>query len=288
MGNWECVLSNTKVCKATLQLARFFADMDPTEVERPVTDKRRKILKEEMIANRFSHATWAYGILPNGTNVRLNGQGCSQAALIVKEETGEFPDFLVSIVCYKVRNMQDAADLFGTFDSAESARSATQLMNTISKTHKMETPTRLLRLAAGAIASSVSPGEEYAMRKYNKQHLVVDHPAVRDFVCEALSAPDATFLRTQAVANVIASTFLVAPRKAKEFWNKITDGSDNAVLPIRQYILNTKGGHGSGSDRQIVEYNVRKAWRAWHDGQKWVRTTRVGKPIEMTPNGSQE
>jgi hypothetical protein len=234
MPDFNLVKSET--VDLTFALAKEFADMEHTSVERELNDNRMAYLTKKIEGKLLVPFHWAKAILPNKKVLRMNGQHSSKAlieyAASVQDGTpnGGFPQGLKAhIDTYEVPNMLGAVELFRQIDARQSGRSPADVAGTYQMINDQiaNLPRPNAKLAAEGISWELKTVQGIVHGNTgDDQYAKLGNEIYWPFITWAndlldMKAPE---FRKPAVVASMYATFEKDREHAKTFWSDVKRG----------------------------------------------------------------
>lgn len=283
------VLKAATVQEVTPKLAKEFADMEATLVERPFKQKKADYYLELLLNNEFAPCRFASAYCNETKKTyRINGQHCSRMFVAAAELGKEnLKGQKVYVEEYECDTLADVAQLFATFDSKEQARSSADITHAVAQTidKVRDVDAKLVNLAVGAVNYAMGPTNQGGGRHLtaaDRANVLYDNDAfviwLKGVVGQKKDEETAFLWRVPVVAAMWA-TWEKNAREAKAFWLEVKDGTNkDPQAPTRKFqkwLLTqpTSGGRGDGTPQKAKvvpkEFYVRavSAWNAHKTGE---------------------
>ena len=281
-----------QVKKATPNLAKMFAEMEPTPYERPFQMARLEYHQQQYEQGFMRSLSWAKGYCKETKKVyRFNGRHTSTCLLTITPFPANIP---ITIETFECDTLVDVGNLFQTFDAMASARSSSD----INGCYAAAVPS-FKNVSLSVISIAVS-GIDYQTRGLfpgQERHHTRPSAAERakkmydyvDFICwlnRTLTGDHGgqnhsrlkerkVNLRRQATVAAMLSTFEKNKSDASKFWSEVRDDIGLAPeMPTRRLagflrIVGVRGGHAYDvskvvSTREIYVKCIR-SWNAWRN-----------------------
>lgn len=282
-------LTSAVVAEVTPKLAKDFAEMEATLIERTFKQKKVDYYLELLLNNEFAPCRFASAYCKEDKKTyRVNGQHCSKMFVAAGELGKEnLKGQKVYVEEYECETLADVAQLFGTFDSKEQARSSADITHAVSQTidKVKDLDAKLVNLAVGAINYAMGPtnqgggrhvtAAERANVLYDCDNFVV---WMKTTLGDKKTDDNRDLWRVPVIAAMF-QTYQSNKNEAKTFWRAVRDETgEKPELPDRKLAkflrsLPAAGGRGSGTPQaeKVVPktiYGVSvTAWNMWKAGQ---------------------
>lgn len=272
-------IEKIEVRKVTKQLVNEFVSMERLPNDRELREKRLLFLKEQLEQGRFRTCEWA-SVHCKETNKTYRVNGKHTSTMFGQMET--VPNAQVIVERYACETMQDAADLYATFDSRESARST----NDINQAFAASVP-ELRGVRTRAINNCVV-GMYFAMteaRCSGENAVARAERLLTEYQFVLWAAPymaetggkdkNRAHLSRGPVCGAMFLTFKAAPGDAQEFWHRVQQETDEAGSPTRvlaRYLIMSslhaaRGSAKKRSEPREMYVKCLHAWNAWCNNQ---------------------
>jgi hypothetical protein len=148
---WKVSSEKPRTVLAGKGLVREFNDMEPVPYDRPLSERRVEVYRRILKAGEFRPVTWA-SVLCQETNCVYRVNGKHTAHMLAGMDP--LPEFYVTVERYVCDTLQDAANLYNTFDSKMASRSTNDINWAFAATipDLRDCPKRLINLTVGAAA----------------------------------------------------------------------------------------------------------------------------------------
>jgi hypothetical protein len=287
----------------TDEFIREFQAIPSLNQERPLKPGRLEALRREWDAGRFYSPTWARTFVRAlGRDVRLNGQHTSH--LLLERPVAERPP--VVLHRFECDTATEASELFSTYDSRDSVRSATDVARATFAMcgGEIAAPARLATALVAAVGMARQADLEWEAGKpvlgesrragslAERASAAVGETAFLKWVTESFPARDARTSRAPVLAAMYL-THRVDPAAATAFWREVGDGTGPSPTSpsrvLREYLLAAKlgvsarSGGRSASAREMT-FKALRAWNAYRANQSLERinyrdTAMLPKPV---------
>jgi hypothetical protein len=281
---WKVSGEKPRTVLAGKSLVREFNDMEPVPYDRPLSERRVEVYRRILKAGEFRPVTWA-SVLCQETNCVYRVNGKHTAHMLAGMDP--LPEFYVTVERYVCDTLQDAANLYNTFDSKMASRSTNDINWAFAATipDLKDCPKRLINLTVGAAAfrrwgekaKDVPPAER-------AEELMDSYPFalwLHTIITSTSGAPGPSrHLVKQPVVNAMLATYDRLPNKSAEFWAAVRDESapdrDDPTRVLARYLVRSALAGGSTSrvgegkkltDQREMYVKCLHAWNAWRRGE---------------------
>lgn len=263
------------------KLAKRFVEMARFPRDRELQENRLNFLRNEIKEGRFRGCEWSScHVKETGETYRVNGKHTSKIfhEMFVAEET--VPEITILVREYECDTMEEASQLFATFDAKVNSRSKSDVIRgfAVSNTATADLSPRLLNVLTAAVSYGVWQ-DGYRKHPVTEQAALLIHNA--EFVEWAKTILDHKAAKHMVRMSVVAAmlkTWEVDPEAANEFWTEIRDDSDapkNAPQRVLyRYLQTAKVGARDASERvgeREVLAKCLQAWNAYRDKESTVK-----------------
>ena len=253
--------------------------------ERNLSGTRAAILEQQIEAGDLLAFRWVLGVLPDGTEYRINGQHTSRLFLNGLKAPKQAH---VSLEVYDCDDLHDVVDLWSRFDPQISSRSKQQVVQTWTEGHAdlKGIKRKTANLAVGAIAiHTYGAGVVKAKGLHERCALLNEHAEFVRWLDTILTGKDRCHLLRTGVVWAIFRCWLKNKSACKEFWQQVAEGEGEKLSPPRKlerFLMLTVAKMGGGAKAvgipqvEAREYMAKCifAWNAWRQGQACLRTLR--------------
>lgn len=262
--------------KMSHALAKEFRDMEPCPHDRPLNDKRVRLLQAKYDSGEFRSCVWAKCYCEETKKwYRVNGKHSSN---MFAEMNGKLPkghSIFVLVEQYTCPTLEDVAKLYSSFDSRSSARSANDIYRVFAATnsHISDISAKIVNNCVGAIAFATYEHTVGSTTPETRAALMLENVAFVRWVAALTHGQDAAHVLRVPPLAAAFKTWQKNAKDATAFWEAVRDGSGtNFRSPDRvlnKYLLKTKvGANGARGEREIAnrhEMYVKciHAWNAW-------------------------
>lgn len=263
-----------EVRKLTNALVNEFVSMTRLPNDRDLRGKRLAFLKDQLEAGRFRTCEWAsVQCKEDGNTYRVNGKHTST----LFSQCESMPNVQVIIERYTCDTLAEAADLYSTFDTRESVRSAHDInMAFTASVKELEgVPPRVIDTCVSGMSFAVHE-EAYSKETAvdRAERILTDHGFIR-WAAHYISAggrDNKSHMRRGPVAAAMKRTYDADKENASVFWNLVMDESapqGNPSRKLARYLLLTCIRVPRGKTQQKTagfrEMYVKclHAWNAW-------------------------
>jgi hypothetical protein len=221
-------LKSATVQPMTHDLAIKFRDMKPWAGERELQKQRLDHLKRKIEHGLAVPFQWAYGVLPDETEIRINAQ---HSSTVLAAMNGNMPEGLMATVSeYALNDMEDAALLFRQYDDRVSSRKEADISGVYQGLYDpiKNVDRRVAQLAIQGIVwynkmvvglPTLDGDDIYTMFREARYHtFIVWLGNLID-----IKQPE---LKKVAVVAAIFGTFDTNSQEAKLFWENVARGGD--------------------------------------------------------------
>lgn len=285
--------------RLTKTLAHKFQSMKPCPGDRPLSERREDLLREQILKGSFRSADWSYCYCEETKEeYRVNGKHTSTLFMKIYDKEGGAVEKLggISVVVHRftAATLEDVADLYSTFDTKGSSRTIGDI--NASFAHADE---RLAGISPKIVNLSVSAlaynrwGEQSThgdVTQADRAHHMLDNVEIVLWLNELMSINpkdgDPRILKRVPVVSAMVACYKRAQDVASAFWRAVRDASDpdrNSITRVLNRFLmqNTvKNGAGAGERKKPVEAREMydkciHSWNAYRGGRsglflKWV------------------
>lgn len=287
-----------KTMLATKGLIKEFVEMDPVPYDRPLSERRIQVYRRILAAGEFRPVTWA-SVLCYEVNQTMRVNGKHTATML--STMNPVPEFYVTVERYVCDTLQDAANLYNTFDSKMATRTTNDINWAFAATipELKDTPKRLVNHAVAAAAYKRWGDKAKDVPAAERAEELMDHYPFVLWLHEVLGAGTGggnvtgKHLFKQPVVNAMLATYDRLPQKSKEFWESVKLESDpDRDAPTRvlaRYLIRATLSGGSGSnaraagkklaDPREVYVKCVHAWNAWRRGEGTALNYHANAPI---------
>lgn len=278
-------LASMRTTKVTLKLAVEFDEMTAIGHERPLRESRLQVYERMVRAETFRPITWSSAFCAeNGETYRVNGQ---HTARLFRSLVSEFADQVVTIERYDCDTLDDVGRLWSTFDSAESARRASEINAAFASTvdELKLVPRRVIDNCvmgmAGYKTAGVFQGPGYGTPPERAEALL-EHTDFVMWVNLLLTGKDigskSQHLQRGGVVASMFGSWLKAKKPATEFWTAVRDETGAkptcADRQLARWLLTTivrPSTAGSVPRKKMADAREMFArctymWNAWRNG----------------------
>lgn len=279
-----------KTVRPTDAVLSEFADLERTDIERPLSKSRLEYLRGQLAAGNFhTPPKWSYCYCRfNGRKYRLNGQHTS----VVLAERPEDQRPLVTLEEYECDTLDEVARLFSQFDSKEGARTNSDINRAVFNTDSQLSgyPVRLGQALVSAVAMLENADREWASEVRQEVKSNSSKKSAMEKAGAAIQfAGFATWLKDEFGSNQAAALLGRAPaicamlatrrvdqQAAETFWKEVRDGTNpnpkSGSRVLREYLLAVRLSSSSSANtrnaagQREVLYKSLQAWTAWRTG----------------------
>lgn len=282
---WQ-LKTNPKTVRITKKLAAEWADMEAVGTDRPLSESRLAVYRKMLAEGAFRPVAWAKVYIKElGGWYRVNGKHTS--TLFSTADTPDGLEVYAVIEEYECETVQEAVDLYATFDSKVQSRNSTdinrQFASVIPELKGMEVKT--VNLLVGAL--NYTPASDSASRTVaEKAEQLFDNVPKCVWLVDVLGsrgkgqAVGFNPLWRVPVAAAMFKTYDKSQKAATDFWMAVRDETGaKPDLPDRKLAkwlnsmrLVTGSYHGTPQRFRTLprEFYVKciTAWNAWRAGEK--------------------
>lgn len=236
---WK-IIGEPVTVPVTQQLAKEFANMKPVECERDINENKIALYTRLWKENKMRPVHWAKVWVHELQEwFRVNGMHTSN--MTQNNDLLQFPTLYATIEAYEADTIEDAVDLYNSFDPKEQARSNRDIIkataSTIPELKQMDPS--FLSLMIASLEYERSPGLYSPTRRLRIQERAASLRQNVPFVKWAAEYPfkkrgQATHLRRSGVVAAMIRTWKANADKATEFWIAVRDETgETPDLPDR-------------------------------------------------------
>lgn len=282
---------------ATKELARQFRDMIPVPNDRPLSQRRLTLHRDELAKGCFRPITWAIAkCLETDKTYRVNGKHTST---LLSEEGMEIPAGLyVVIEEYECETLEGAVKLYNSFDKRMQARTSNDVnmsyagtipsLRDLSKNVISSAVAGIAYATWGESASHVQPDERAAkLREHEEFVLWLNDILTGDVGLE--ERKDSRRISRQAVVAAMLGSWQIAQGAATKFWKAVRDAtgpkSTSGDRRLHDYLRDHSVEKGRGT-KEMASTSTREmhvkcihGWNAWCDGTSTVLKYMADAPI---------
>lgn len=251
---WSLV--SAKAHKITVKLATEFMEMTAVPRERLLRERRMQVYERLIRNQQWRPCIWAsVHCKETGETYRVNGQHTSRLFSVL---AGEFTDLTVIIESYEADTLEDVGRLYGTFDSSQNSRTASDIFRAFASTipELADLPRKIIDSCASGISVCRSGGNpngvDFGIPQERAENLL-DHPEFVQWVAEIIT--DTNKYRHLCRVGVVAGMFgsyLKAKKDATEFWLAVRDET---------------GARPTCPDRQLARFLILTSVRSMTEGK---------------------
>lgn len=271
---WRLVSEEKK--SATADLANWLKTLKSVPGERRLSPIRIAYLRNEIAQGRVRAFHWAVARVGADT-YRVNGQ---HSSWVLSELNGSFVG-TVSIETYVCDTIDDAVQLWSTFDAKVSSRSKSDILGAFKASHpQFDSVSRrdLSLIQSACAAGKFGLGYTNRIGEIDKCEALLEHVEFANFAGDLLHGTEVDHLRRVGVVYGMFCTFQADPEAARAFWRQVIDGTDpnpNAgSRALQRELLRTHPKLGQGAKyRRSLPWVVMAdmcvaAWNAWRSGSE--------------------
>lgn len=271
-------LGKPETRRLDIALAKALLAINTYGGQRRFKPERAAFLVEKLTAGLFTKANVAIAVMPDGTELLMNGQHCCHMVI----ETGQAVE--CSVERFFCQTDGDLSTLYSQFDTGVAVRTiGDQLHAWVQGTELAQFPLRCVRAVTEALA--MLEHEDSARVSWNQEERWEALYANADLVpiiyqlvfrgASAMSRSEGFILRSPVLAAMILTLRKNQP-VALEFWAQVRDGEmlsrTSPAYRLREWLkshsLNTmgRGGQARASRREML-VRCLQAWNAHRSGK---------------------
>lgn len=221
-------------CKSltlTRELAKWFNAIPQLPGDRPLKPSRVAWLAGLLDAGKFGATDWHYCVLPDGREIRVNGN--SSSTMILQREGALPPGLRAHVTRHRCETVEEVQEVWQRFDAAKSLRNRGERISTFLGVHEGfgEYPIHMAKLAINALHTEAAvaggfnlkagrvktPGEEANRRFTDEPHFA---QWLYSMWTAATRKPHAIGQRAPVVYSMLM-TYRVDPDEAAKFWHAV-------------------------------------------------------------------
>jgi len=295
---WKMSGEKPRTMLATKALVKEFVEMEPVPYDRPLSERRLQVYRHVLSRGEFRPVTWA-SVHCHETNCVYRVNGKHTATML--STMNPIPEFYVTVERYVCDSLQDAANLYNTFDSKMATRTTNDINWAFAATipELKDVPKRLINhtVAAASYKKWGDKGKDVPAAERAEELMDVYPFAL--WLHGVLGAGSgganvtSKHLFKQPVVNAMMATYDRLPQKSKEFWEAVKTESDPdrdsptrtlARYLIRASLAGGSGTHSRGSGKKLVDprevyVKCLHAWNAWRRGERTSLNYHANAPI---------
>lgn len=274
---WKLVSKTLK--KLTPALVNEFHAMPVFPRDRAVKKVILSTLREAFRTGQYRGGEYAsVKVKETGETYRVNGKHTGFVCTEWLEKGRPLPPVQMTVSHFECDTMEQAADLYQTFDPAKSARAKGDLIRAYaSATEELsQCKDALLKLCTPAIAYA-EWGSNFKNHSTQEQtHLMIENASFVRWVKDIMDTKkEGQHLWRAPVVSAMLRTWCAGPEAATTFWEAVRDGTEDKKSPeykLKKWLethkfgasQKTEEGVGRAEDREGV-YHCVCAWNAFRD-----------------------
>lgn len=295
---WKIILGPVTV-PVTKELAQEFVEMERLPHDRPAGRKRLAEIRRIFDEGEFRTTEWAscYVAETNKT-YRVNGKHTS---IVMSERLDDLDGITIVLTRYSVETLDEAAQLYASFDPAISAKSASATNQVYAGSIPALNDARpvVINNVIGGIAYYLWEDGWRERSQRERAALLKDNAGFAVWYHGLIGTQTRKYLHVNRVPVVAAmyATYRVDREFADLFWREVMDGiGGQPDSPVRRLHLflqthnlhststtaNRQGG-AKGTSRHAMMCKCVTAWNAWRLGKptklKYFRTQKTPKAV---------
>lgn len=281
-----------KTQRITKKLAKEWAELEPVGVDRPLSETRLQVYRKMLAEGGFRPVNWAKVYINElGAWYRVNGKHTSN--LFMGADPPDGTELYAVIEEYECDTVEEAANLYATFDSRVQSRNSTDINRQFASVipELKDFDTKLINLLVSSLAfdpSNPGGGGGQGRTVAEKAEALFDNVPKCLWVVETLGkrtvsgpADKFSYLWRVPVVAAMMRTWDKNRAEATTFWQAVRDETGaKPELPDRKLAkwlssMRLQGASGaSGLPRRFKtlprEFYVKciTAWNAWRAGEK--------------------
>lgn len=278
MADW--LRSDVTIKKLTAKLVEEFVGMERLPHDRELRGKRVDFLMKEVESDSFRTCEWASCFCKQtGKTYRINGKHTST----VFSQLSKLPNIPIVVERYSCDTLEQCAQLYGTFDSKESARTSSDINYTFAASvpELCDIPIRTLNICVSGMAYAILELNVTSETPLEKAARIPQEVPFLRWAAQFIRGGGSTSvskigMNRSPVAAAMYKTFHANTNLATEFWTLVVEESSSlASCPTRKLArsLVTTSVRGSSRIRKSTgnhEMMVKciHAWNAWCTGEE--------------------
>jgi hypothetical protein len=291
-----------RTVRITRKLAEEWSRLPELRQDRPLREARLMAHRKTLAAGRFRPVTWASAYVKSEKKtLRLNGMHTS--TLFASVELEKFQPLHAVIETYECDTLEDAAELFATFDSMTQARTQGELNRSFAATvtelkdfdgsfiNAVVSGVNFFRrpTAKGAVGKDGSPAERAEI--LFQDHEVEFAQWLHRMIAEGQTT-NAYHLRRAGVTAAMRATWGKSRTAATEFWTLVRDDTgkhpDTPDRRLSRWLREMRVSFGKGAATAPLKFQVPgrefyarclAAWNLWRKGQTGDLKYRQADPL---------